>query len=286
MARTVPAAFEEFFSNINLSGDHRDTSNARRDDIVAKLKNSFTILKSMSTGSIPRYTALRAYADLDVMVVLHYGKHIGDKRPSQVLQDVRNALAKYKTGARKNGQAVTLYYSTWPNVDIVPVYKVERDNALLHYCVPDMNREVWVASRPDIHSKNIQDRASSYGTEFRRIIKMLKHWNRKHGSYLQSYHVEVLALAILIDSFSNHSWAVFSYFDKACGLVQGSLSYLGSDVSEYLSNSDRQEALARLKSARDKARVAWYQTYGANDNHERGIGLWRQLFGDEFPSYG
>jgi tRNA nucleotidyltransferase (CCA-adding enzyme) len=108
MAYTIQTAFDQFFEAINLGGDHRETANARRDRIVALLSNHFTILEAFSTGSIPRYTALRGKADLDVMVVLHYGKHIEGKSPTQVLQSVRDALAEYRSQVRKNGQAVTL----------------------------------------------------------------------------------------------------------------------------------------------------------------------------------
>src|SRR5687767_762602 len=123
MPYTVSLSFEKFFENINLSGDHRSTSSTRMDDVVGKLKRSFDVLDSFATGSIPRYTAIRDHADLDVIAVLHWGKHAKSKKPSMVLQDVRDALAEYRTGVRKNGQAVTLYYKTWPNVDIVPVIR-------------------------------------------------------------------------------------------------------------------------------------------------------------------
>ncbi|MDI9639403.1 nucleotidyltransferase [Kamptonema cortianum] len=103
--------------------------------------------------AIPRYTAVSGYADLDVIVVLHYGKHIKDRTPSQVLQSVRDALGEYRPGVRKNGQAVTLKYKTWPNVDIVPVARVVNDDGSVdHYSVPDMTREVWIHSRPRNHS--------------------------------------------------------------------------------------------------------------------------------------
>jgi tRNA nucleotidyltransferase (CCA-adding enzyme) len=140
MPYTVRASFDAFYENINLSGDHRETANTRRDDIVSKLGRTFSIIEAFSSGSIPKYTALKNHADLDVIVALHYGKHVEGKTPIQVLQSVRDALAEWRTGVRKNGQAVTLYYKTWPNVDIVPVSRTTNDDgAVLHYNVPDSN---------------------------------------------------------------------------------------------------------------------------------------------------
>jgi len=127
LANTVQAAFDQFYENINLSGDHRETANSRRDRIVSLLEKHFKIIEAFPSGSIPRFTAVRGYADVDVIVALHYSKHIKDRMPSEVLQAVRDSLAEYETTVRKNGQAVTLYYKSWPNVDIVPASRVVDD---------------------------------------------------------------------------------------------------------------------------------------------------------------
>ncbi|MBI2818768.1 MAG: hypothetical protein HYX73_02210 [Acidobacteria bacterium] len=104
MPYAVAVFFDRFFDNINLSGDHRETASARRDDSVATLEKQFSILEAFPSGSIPRYTAVTGYADLDVFVALHYGKHIKDKKPSEVLQSVRDVLAEYRTTSEKTGR--------------------------------------------------------------------------------------------------------------------------------------------------------------------------------------
>jgi tRNA nucleotidyltransferase (CCA-adding enzyme) len=88
MPYTVPASFNKFIENVSLTGDHKETATARKDRVVPLLSNSFTILDAFATGSIQRGTALKTIADLDVMVVLHWSKHIKGKSPEQVLQDV------------------------------------------------------------------------------------------------------------------------------------------------------------------------------------------------------
>jgi tRNA nucleotidyltransferase (CCA-adding enzyme) len=140
MSYTVPVSFDKFIENISLTGDHKETANTRKDRIISLLSNSFTILDAFPTGSVPRGTALKVLADLDVMVVLHLTKHIKDKGAQEVLQNVRDALGQYRTDVRKNGQAVTLYYESWPNVDIVPVSRTDNsDGSVSHYNVPNMN---------------------------------------------------------------------------------------------------------------------------------------------------
>lgn len=287
MPYTVAVSFDTFYENINLSGDHRDIANTRRDAIVSILKNNFDVLDSFATGSIPRYTALKNGADLDVIVVLHFGKHIKNKKPSEVLQSVRDVLAEYRTNVRKNGQAVTLHYTTWPSVDIVPAaHLVDDAGEVTSYKIPNMNEEEWIITNPKTHSENILEKARVCGPLFRRVITMVKHWNSKHSEYLQSYHIEVLAMQAFNDKMTDVTWNIYSFFDKASKLIVNPLWYQGSQADKYLSYSDRMEAKSRLETARDKSRDAWYETYGERNNNEAAIVLWRQLFGEEFPAYG
>lgn len=286
MPYTVPVSFDKFRENIELSGDHRDTANKRRDDIVSSFKKDFTILEAFPSGSIPRYTAVRGYADLDMILVLHYGKHIKGKKPSRVLQNVRDSLAEYKTNVRKNGQAVTLYYKTWPNVDIVPVSRTTNsDGSVNHYSVPDMNNESWIDSRPKKHSIELSKKNKECGESFKRVIKMIKWWNHQHSSLLQSFHVEVMALLTFFGKQDDYSWNIYQYFDKAVDLVSSSLWHEGAFIDGYLDYNKREEALDRLKAARDKARDAWLLTHNERNDHEKAINIWRQIFGEKFPAY-
>ncbi len=66
---------------IAIDGSLMDTANTRRDRIVELLKDEFTILEAFPTGFLVRGTALSGHADVDVIVALHYGKHIEGKEP-------------------------------------------------------------------------------------------------------------------------------------------------------------------------------------------------------------
>lgn len=287
MALTVEAAFNSFYENINLSGDHRQTANTRKDDVVDTLKKDFEVLDAFATGSIPKFTALKSTADLDVMVVLHYSKHIKNKTPTQVLQSVRDSLAEYRTNVRKNGQAVTLYYKTWPNVDIVPVSRTTNDDGSVnYYSVPNANDESWIKARPKKFANEIDAKATECGQNFRRIIKMIKHWNLVHSEYLSGYHIEALALHVFSGNLDDTPWNIFQFFEKARPLLQSSLWYELGFADDYLSYTDRQEALKRFDTAISKSRDAWHLTYNTNNDHRKAIELWKQIFGDKFPAYG
>ena len=287
MAHNVAGSFEAFYEQINLSGDHRDTANARKDRIISLLKNDFEILDAFSTGSIPKFTALKNRADLDVLVVLHFGKHVKDKSPTEVLESIRKPLSQYRTNVRKNGQAVTLGYDSWPNVDIVPVSRTPNsDGSVSHYNVPNANSGTWIQSRPRKLAAAIESKATECDQNFRRIIKMIKHWNHVHSEYLSSYHIEVLALNVLSGNLDDTPWHVSQFFVAVRPLLLNSLYYELGFADAYLSYADRAEALKRIDTAITKSRAAWYLTYNDNTDHKSAIALWQQVFGDKFPAYG
>lgn len=288
MAFSSDSAFEQYYGNINLSGDFRALAAQRRDHILGLLENRFNVIDTFAGGSIPKYTALRNHADLDVFVVLHYGIHCKGKKPSEVLLEVRQALAA-KPRVRRNGQAVTLTYAGFPDVDVVPVFFTSHDGEryedALYLNVPDMNTETWIRSTPKLHSDRIDAAAIAYGAVFRRAIKMMKHWNWRHGDILRSFHIEVLALtAMTAANFSGISFAMYKFFSVISEHVLVPLHYEDGRVDEYLSAIDRQTLLNRLNQVKENALQAWLDAFLGN--HEASITRWRNIFGEEFPTYG
>jgi hypothetical protein len=169
----------------------------------------------------------------------------------------------------------------------VPVSQVVNDDgAVNHYEVPDMNTESWLSSRPKKHSDLLSDKNNECGEMFKRIIKMIKWWNHQHSSLLQSFHIEVMAIKMFQGTLDDYSWQVFQYFDNAVRLASSSLWYEVGYADSYLDSETRKDVLERLKTARDKARNAWSLTYRERNEHEKAIGIWRQIFGDKFPAYG
>lgn len=287
MPYTVPVSFNKFIENISLTGDHHSTAEARRERIVSILSNTFTIVDSFATGSIPRQTSLKTHSDLDVFVVLHYGKHVKDKSPQAVLQSVRDALGEYRTNVRKNGQAVTLYYESWPNVDIVPVSRVVNDDkSISHYEVPDMNSGKWITSRPRKHANAIDAKEKEVGSKFKPLLRMAKEWNLAHSALMQSYHLEVIGLRGTTFLNEEWPWVVFQFFEAAAKLASSHMWYEDSFADDYLDYNSRSEVVKRLETARDSARDAWYHTYGGRSEHEKAIQIWRRIFGNRFPAYG
>lgn len=283
MPYTLPISFDTFIDNISVTGNQTDTASNRVKSIVDLLNKDFDILEAFAMGSLVSGTALKGYSDVDVMLVLHFGKHIEGKSPTELLQNVRNKLSAYNTRiAKKNGQAVTLYFKTWPSVDIVPVSRITDNGVFYCYNIPNINDDTWIEARPKVHINNMSLTNSSK----RSLVKMIKEWNRKHSSYLSSFHIEVMALSY--ESFhEDFAWHVYKFFEHMQEKIKYKIpspSGLGGYVDDYLGYSDRQEAKSRIDTAVEKSWKAWSDSY--NSKNSESIEEFKRIFGERFPSYG
>ena len=198
---------------------------------------------------------------------------------------MKNCLREYKTNVRKNGQAVTLHYDSWPNVDIVPVSRIKnQDGSINCYEVPDMTTERWIKSRPRKHSSNLEEKNKECGDMFKRIVKMIKWWNNSHGALLQSFHIEVMALNIFNGQLTDYPWDIHTFFNKAIDLLSRSLWYESGYADSYLTYANRQTVSKKISTARDLSAIAWY--LNRNGDTKKAIETWKQLFGTKFPVYG
>ncbi|WP_423368601.1 SMODS domain-containing nucleotidyltransferase [Burkholderia sp. LMG 32019] len=287
MTYTVDGAFSDFYQTINLPGDFRALAAIRRNHIVGLLGKRFDVIDSFAGGSIPKFTALKK-ADLDIFVVLHFRKHCYNKLPSEVLLAVRQAL-NAKPSVRRNGQAVTLKYTSFPDVDVVPVFFTSHDGMRYDEAqflnVPDMNTETWIKSRPKDHVDAIDAQAVSCGQNFRKAVKILKHWNAHHGHLLRNYYIECVALQQLAPGdLATLPQALANFFRVLSSTVLSPYYYRGDQVDDYVTLENRLILYRKLVQARDAANTAWLMgVLGAAD---QAISQWRSIFWSQFPSYG
>jgi len=282
MPYLLSTAFDVFLRNITVGGDLRSTAVARRDKIAELLEGKMDTLDIFPTGSLVRGTGLKGSSDVDVIVLLHYGKHIKGKTPTQVLKSVRDALSDYNARiVKKNGQAVTLYFKTWPNVDIVPAKRVDLANGGHEIHIADSNTETWILTNPSAHDAKIK----KIPLRRRQLIRMAKCWNAAHSSYMESFHIELAALnaAYATDGerWAEDDWtySLVELFNAAEELT----SPTGQLWFEYTTD-DWLELRDRLSRAKKLADDAWASA--RDRDYATGMQKLRVLFGDRFPAYG
>jgi len=199
------------------------------------------------------------------------------------LYRVRDALSKYKVkvvGAR--GQAVRLFYTEAPHVDIAPVFKWSGDNS--GYALPN-GTGGWLTTDPDYHESYMSQRNADLGYNLKPFVRMLKRCNNVHSKRLKSWHLEVMAAAVFSSLGSNFREAskVFFRYASSSLKVNDPAGHSG-DLSSYLTLVGTVDVITSLNSAHDRA-VKAIEAEEAGD-HEGAIRLWRIIYGDEFPAYG
>lgn len=191
-----------------------------------------------------------------------------------------NTIQKWQ---KKNGQANTLYFKTWPNVDIVPASKFVNNKVFSHYEIPNINDNSWIRSNPKIHIQKMK-KLSLYKLQ---LIRIIKEWNRKHSSYLSSFHIENIALTY-DDVDSDLSWHICKFFDHMYEKLKTNMpnpNKLGNNIDDYLDYFSREEAKKRVETAMELTTSAWYETY-SNKNHKLSIETYCKCFGERFPNHG
>jgi len=125
--------------------------------------------------------------------------------------------------------------------------------------------------------------------DFIPLVKMIKGWNKKIGSYFMSFHLEILALEILNNvRISNFPSGMRFFFDKGRDLIDKQNldpAGFGGDIGSYLNTKETiQDAVAKFQLAYDRSLKA--EDFDKRGYVQNAIDMWQKIFGDYFPAYG
>jgi hypothetical protein len=296
VATTVEQAFREFASNLEITDRQASLVAKRRANVVAVLKAKLSLHpeESKVIGSYDRYTLTRYLreGDVDVMVVLHYGKHKEwDTSNGTVtcLDRVRSILVEAypNTVIRRDRNCITMQFGEF-RLDVVPAFK----NDAGYYRIPDSIRKQWVKTEPFEFAKGLLKINATMGKKLVPLIKMIKGWNRDKGWPIRSFHLE----CIMYYKYSPYTQG-FNYPSMVKVFFQELLGYLAvpcydpvmrDRVDTYLDNG---AAKSNRQIAIEKAQTAARKSAEAYEDQEKyspviSIGEWKALMGEFFPSYG
>jgi hypothetical protein len=290
MALTTPAAFNTFKDILLLTDTQKETVSARRNSAHGYLKSSFAANSNMPLsrtsliGSAGRSTIIRPVDDIDVLAVFENKDNVFDSyryNSQAFLYRIRDALSGFRVkivGAR--GQAVRLFYTAAPHVDIAPVFRWSSGG----YALPNGSGG-WLTTDPDVHATHMAKRNSELGSNLKPMIRMMKRWNNVHSKRLKSFHLEMLVASSFatLGSDSRAASEVFFGYAKDHLSVSDPAGHSG-DLSSYLTWAARSEVMASMESARERASRA--NAAEKRGDHAEAIRLWRIIFGDELPAYG
>lgn len=192
----------------------------------------------------------------------------------------------------KNGEAVTLNLKTrdWA-FDIVPCFFTEQDEdngGRTYYLIPN-GQGGWQKTDPRIDRDYIGFINRKYKGAALPLIRLCKKWNEvKQVKTLPSYLLET----IIVDYFKS-SPKLYGYFDLDFWNI---LAFLQTRITSPVYDiKGIQGDLSRTVNTWDRAKIAWRaktdceKIQAVLSNHstqEECINLWREIFGQEFPTYG
>lgn len=325
MSRTVKASFEAFNKDVvNIASEDSSVANSSRDWLIGQihLKCSTGLLpasypeRDIKYGSYARKTKIRPLDDIDLMmcykgqggtyqktntdgiydIVMPDNIKIlsglrnddGTLNSRKVVENLKAALQDVpqyqKADIKRNKEAVTLKPLSYDwNFDIVPCFYTTTN----FYLIPDGEGR-WKPTDPRIDKKRLEDADADVGM-VRQIIRTMKYWKKRTWSNsLSSYAFEQLLLGIIeqmeIYDIQRNVWVVLTQLSNSIKKAIPDPKGYQSDLN-CLSNEER-ERFAEI--AERHATIANDGIVAENfyDDHQKAIGKWRLVFGDEFPQYG
>lgn len=289
MSITTAQAFSEFVAKISPTDAQKAEISAKRSRTEGYLRESFPsshdlpLKRVILIGSADRGTLIRPVDDVDVMAEFVNKDDVFEKyryASGQFLQLIRRAL-NAKTSIKKigaRGQAVRLFYTSGPHVDIAPVFKWSGAG----YALPS-GTGGWITTDPEEQAQWYSQRKSRVGHNLTTVVKLTKRWNNVHSRHFASYHLEVMVGSMFATVGANHREAMRSFFQWApnCIRVSDPAGHSGG-LDDYLTPLDRNALTSRLHQALDRANSALEAE--RKGDHAKAKRLWRVELGDEFPT--
>jgi len=179
----------------------------RRDLLAAILRKRFPSCRIYVNGSIAHGDALNPLTDVDLGVVIHdmggvYGP--GQRGPSELQKQAADAIrdelgATYPklrvelTGRKRSiiirfGDPVTKGQDDF-TADLI--IAIDNPEAAGLY-IPRFTG--WDRSHPEQHTKLVLTALKDTDTDFARVVRLLKHWNKGRSKPLCSWNIKALAL--------------------------------------------------------------------------------------------
>jgi hypothetical protein len=286
-ARTLSEAFNQFADKITPTANQKVTMSGRRTKAHEVLQAAFAgsnmpLLKTKLIGSAGRNTVIRPLDDVDVFAVFDDSRVWNEyqRDATKLLYRVRDTLnSKYSVTVGSRGQAVRLFFTESPNVEIVPAFAVTTGG----YCIP--NGKPWQMTDPYVHETFLTRRNTELGGHLKRLTRFLKRWNAVHSRRFSSFHLELVVQETFSSIGTNSRENCHHFFEWAPQHLDVSdpAGYSGS-LMKGVSSSQRQAMTDALKAACERSSKA-LAAESAGNNAEA-IRLWRIVFGDEFPAYG
>lgn len=285
---TIPAAFAQLRSNLEITDLQASTTSTRQENVRDAVAKGMTLVdpRSFLTGSYARSTMIAPLsgADVDIFVVLHPDYHPRFK-PLALLEKLQAVLKEtYQSTPhiRPDGQAVTIKFTDF-KVDVVPSFLRQGGG----YLIPDSKADGWISTDPTVHADVMTASNAEHDGGLIPIVKMIKGWNKSadgdlSGLYLELMTREILAGVRITDDPSGVRFVLERGIERVKTKIHDPAGF--NNQINPIKTGSLNNAVAHFKAGFDAAREA---ERAAGQNRIRdAFAMWRNVFGPYFPSYG
>ena len=264
--------------------------NLENDDMVKNIMYETFLQGSYKIGTSIKPRNGKEF-DVDVVVALNLEDEYGNRMPPseaiELLYSVLKSNPIYKKKVKRKDRCVRIDYAGDFHMDVVPTHYDEFFDTLY---VPDRKVEKWSETNPKGYIQWCSDKNDEFNGKFTRVAKFLKWWrNRVFG--MDSAVKSIILTTLIGEHFSSDCSADA---DALLGTVRNLNIFLQWNSSvprisnpslstEDLARDWKQEHYETFKSRVDSLLKKIEDAYHEEDL-EKSIEKWRNIFGDVFPS--
>lgn len=252
---------------IAVSDEELDEARDRRDDAADALRREFQGGRVIPNGSLAHGDANTPLTDWDLVVVIpdpddEYGpgKKNADTLKQRAYQRLRDELSddfpKLTVIIQGQKRAVLVRYSdpiTPGTTDFTGDVICAIDHPSKGLYIPKHNS--WDRSHPEEHNRIVRAANAASDNNFSRAVRLLKHWNKRHGDPMCSWHIKVLA-AEVINKPTPMADALLGFFNHAADSIEDGPTPDPARVGPDLVPEDAPGTVKRLRVAGDHVRNA------------------------------
>jgi len=301
MTNTPQSAFDSFVQDIEPSKTTKSRASRAHTTLRDFLSKHDTFegvhVRTFLSGSYKRDTAIRPQKngedverpDVDIIVVTN---HSLDDSPAEVVELLYKTLKeKYET-IRKQQRSVGIE-TAQADMDVVPIIEPVEHGGKLY--IADRKLEEWIETNPPKHTEWTTDVNSKASGRFKPLVKMVKWWRRENstvskrpkGFVLECFtadsmsftekHYGELFVGMLEAFVSTYAWHISQRFVPDID----DPGVPGNSVTKGLTFAAFEGFYNKAKAHAETGRKALDE-----DDAEKAVALWRQIFGDRFPKFG
>lgn len=278
VANSLTRAFEIFDQHIQPTATQKITAERRIDRLAQAFRHVAGVANCRLVGSMARSTTIRRYSDADILVVIDQapGPEFEDSR--ELIQFSGAIVSEFSSNIRWGSNSITLLFSNWPNVDILPAVAVTELGCAAEFKIATRPGG-WQSYSPESDDSLVSEAAARLGPRFKSVVRIFKWWSRSHGDIVPSFQIERIVDNLFLKDMPDYPQAFWMLFSALVNSdTYSANNETRPDVADF--DIDHNDDLLRHAAviSEEAAKLA------ADARFERSGRLWRRLLGESFPA--